>query len=105
MFDLSKQILKDVCTVKNGEDACIAGIAMVIGMSVGLLVLVYALWNSADHTLASYGGILKDFGTYQAEVITSGCIGKGAKAIMGAERDNDYIPPVQNNVALPPEGA
>jgi hypothetical protein len=74
-----RQIIVDICTVKNGQDACIAGIAMFIGIISGLLIVIYALVVSPVHDLPLIGGLLKDFGTYQGVVITTGCAGKAIK--------------------------
>lgn len=33
--------LKDICTLADGESACLAGIASLIGIAVSLLIMMY----------------------------------------------------------------
>lgn len=77
-MELLKTIVKDVCTIKNGEDYCIAGITGLLGLLIGCGVMVYAVWHFGDD-IAKVGDLLVKFGAYLGTLITTVCTGKIVK--------------------------
>ena len=78
-------VIKDVSTVKNGEDYCIAGITGIVGLIIGCIVMIVATavifhgMTEMDKLVEELGNLLVKFGAYLGTLISTVCAGKAVK--------------------------
>ena len=82
MLALLQKIIKDVCTVANGDDYCIAGIFGLVSLIVGIVVAIIAIIVCGSDVV-KLGDFLMKFAAFIGSVITTVCTGKMIKK--GAE--------------------
>ena len=71
-------ILKDLCTLADGQSACLAGIGTIIAIIVGVLIMGYVFFYVHPTSVSDISQILQTFAIYHSAAITTGCAGKYA---------------------------